>query len=804
MRSQAPAYLLLLCLAGCADLTDVPPPPVPLFALGTSQAAATDPSWRPLTEGPSVRLTRVVPPKALVALHLPDIGGSIDRFKRTGLYKWLSSPELARELGPAAEMFTANFNLDPGSAPVDVNRIKKALQGEFVVALERIDLRDPRMPDVRVVGGITVRGAERDVRQLLEMTDMVAAAQKGIQVEKGALEGATFSRLVGKEPRPWIVELALYEDALLFGVGRETVTAAITRLQDEDEASLVDMPGYRDSWERCGNARDALRLHVNVGVALEQHGEHVPADLMRAIRALGLDRIRSLAVAVGIDGKDITTSTMVDSPGGEDFLSRLLAAHPVDRHFLERVPADAASFTLFALDGPKVLAALREAMPADARRDLDADLESLRRQGLDVERDVLEVFGPRCAIVHVARPGGAVSSLDAIWNQLLGTGIVLEIQDLDRAQEVLAKLPPELAGAERRTFVADGTQARSYRFNQPELPGELALAYAVDGEYLVVAPTEETLRRVLKGASPETAQRYRNLLEHVPETAAVVSYDDMRHGPGLLFDAMFEGFARGLAGSMPGRGLTSRRSPFSRTAALQNFGHSVSYTVADGSGIFSSTRSPTGGIGSSGGVFGFVALASIAIPNLHLSRIAANETAAVSTLRMVQVAQQTYRANALRDADSDGEGEYGFLVDLLGERRRGESRATSRRLLSAQLKRKKHGFVSRGYYFRGYLPAEDGSPVGEHERTSRIREVDGDLSEALMAVVAWPIDKGSTGNRAYFLDASGEIYVCENGPYSGGNAPPPDLRSSQEGNLASAPLRPGKPTRDGCRWTKLR
>ncbi|MDH3592954.1 MAG: hypothetical protein OER88_13800, partial [Planctomycetota bacterium] len=316
--------------------------------------------------------------------------------------------------------------------------------------------------------------------------------------------------------------------------------------------------------------------------------------------------------------------------------------------------------------------------------------------------------------------------------------------------------------------------------------------------YLYVTPTLDAMRRLLRPRKPETTKRYEEALKDVPATVAVASYDENRSGMGLMLQAMMAGIAQSLNGAAPPTGLLT-------TPPAIEYGTTISFTVADENGIFSQTRSPTGGFGSFGGVMGIVVLASIAIPNLHQARVAANESAAISTMRGLHVAQETYQAAVSRDGDRDGDGEYGFLVDLLGRARAGETRiAGTRRLVNLEFERRNGDFVRRGYYFRIYLPSDDGSPVGGNERAARLRQVDGDLAETIMVIVAWPVSRGTSGTRAFVMDATGNLYQCGTGAYGDELVPPPDILSSQAGNLASEPIRRGQPTRDGHRWQRAR
>lgn len=114
------------------------------------------------------------------------------------------------------------------------------------------------------------------------------------------------------------------------------------------------------------------------------------------------------------------------------------------------------------------------------------------------------------------------------------------------------------------------------------------------------------------------------------------------------------------------------------------------------------------------------------------------------------------------------------------------------------------GWSRSGYLYRIYLPAEDGSPIGDHEEPTRFSVIDSDLAETVMVLVAWPATRGSSGTKAFLLDASGVIWQCSDGGYGDTKSPAPDLLCSQKGNLASQPLQNAQGTRDGNRWIKLR
>jgi hypothetical protein len=428
-------------------------------------------------------------------------------------------------------------------------------------------------------------------------------------------------------------------------------------------------------------------------------------------------------------------------------------------------------------------------------------LAGMRKEGLDLEHEVFRAFGPEVAIVTLPQGAGEERGIDAVWNHFLGTALILRIADQDLAARVLGNLPPTRAGLTRTESRIDGHAVVTYHFEDGQLPPEFSLSIASKGGHLYVALSDDALERLLKPTSPIATEGFENALRDLPDEVAIVSYDDVRHGLTLMSEAFLDGFAS----SMPGMGATQGIRPSDLGHIFEQFDPAVSYTVADERGLFSRTRSPTGGIGSVGGLTGLASLGSVAIPNLSTTRIRANEKTALLTLRAIRSAQRTFRRNLMRDGDSDREGEFGFLTELMGQGRKGEKiRRAGASLMGGMQVSKQGDLQSSGFFFRTYLPAEDGSPIGGHESEQRIARVDGDLAEAVAVTIAWPVVQGRTGQRSFLLTADGVIYACQDGPYGGDQPPAPDVLLTQAGNLASAPLPEERLPRDGCQWIKLK
>jgi len=799
MRRLLPLLAAALLLPACG-LFEVPPPPVPLSALDGRLPAVDGGGPDAALRRAEVKLLDAAPEGALLSLHFPDVAALVEKFRNSHMGALLASPDM---LGLFGSMRGAGVNLPTGGGiPVDPAALLSSLRGEAFLSLEDLEFpRESKAPSVRIVAGVHLGARAEQVEGALDGLLALAASQRGVTVEKGTAADTPFARVVVAGAVEMAVEVAVCGDALLVGVGRESATAAIERLA-AGHGSLSESESFREAMKRCGNAADSARIFVDANRLYRKIEPLLPEEARRAIEALGIPQIRALAATVRFEGREAVVSTLVDSPGGKDVFSRLLSAHAVDRRFLDLVPEDATGLTLFPFDAPEILAALRSALPETARASLESDLATLRDAGWNLERDVFEVFGPRCAVVNLPVAGERAPGIEAVWDRFLSTALVFEAPDMERARKSLLRLPRGDATTERRDIVVGATDGVCYRFAGSRFPPGFAVGCGLREGFLVVAFSEDCLRRMLQGPSAGGANRFLEALRDAPAGAVTLSYEEAGDGLDLGLGLL----ARGARGSRPG-GAPAPRDEGEPSAGdlAREFPPSVGWTVADGNGILSVQRTSTGGIGSTSGLTGLATLAAVTLPGLSKARLESNEAAAIAAIHAIRKAEEEYRRSAIRDSDGDGEGEFAFLAELLGERRGVDSVPPVRPSpLSGYQKHESGAHERAGYLFRVYLPAEDGSPIGGHERPARLARVDGDLAEAIYVVVAWPLRGGKTGARAFAMDASGVLYACADGGYEGTKAPPPDVLSSQPQNLAANPRADGEPARDRKDWRRVR
>ena len=196
------------------------------------------------------------------------------------------------------------------------------------------------------------------------------------------------------------------------------------------------------------------------------------------------------------------------------------------------------------------------------------------------------------------------------------------------------------------------------------------------------------------------------------------------------------------------------------------------------------------------------------------------------------------------DVDKDGIGEYGTFAEMTGTEgvRTSADGASRGAVLSpcvaspALANADANGIVTKsGYAFRIYLPGTGGNAVHEGAAsrwtgggscgsccpkrsggtapapTPRVLvpgspftgPVDTDLAEKRWCAYAWPVARGNSGMRAFFVDETGSVYQCANDRigYSGlARGPAFDAAFAPGGGPGWGIVVPGKPGRDGEVW----
>ncbi len=180
-------------------------------------------------------------------------------------------------------------------------------------------------------------------------------------------------------------------------------------------------------------------------------------------------------------------------------------------------------------------------------------------------------------------------------------------------------------------------------------------------------------------------------------------------------------------------------------------------------------------------------IASIAIPNLLSARLNANESAAIATLKNITSSQAQCQASGVIDVNpsgANGAGEYGFFGELSGAVgiRSATGTPTAIRIAPPVLSGAFGTFTTvtfvggttaatggavlrSGFYFAMFLPgpASEFTPENVTGGASTGTYLPNAAnSEVLWACYAWPVSRGNSGKRCFFVNQSGDVLSCQN------------------------------------------
>ncbi len=203
-------------------------------------------------------------------------------------------------------------------------------------------------------------------------------------------------------------------------------------------------------------------------------------------------------------------------------------------------------------------------------------------------------------------------------------------------------------------------------------------------------------------------------------------------------------------------------------------------------------------------------LASVTIAYIVTAKRGANETTAATFLRQIALMQTEVKVKGLVDQDGDTIGEYALLAELCGTVNVRSYNAKDRALSEVYAPKSglKYG-EKDGYYFQVYLPSISELPVTDNGITTpTVVSSDADLQEGKYRCYAWPMRAGSTGNKAFVIDQSGNIFYTENlkdgkAVYNGSKAPAYNAASpTSDDTDFSADIVSGTGN-DGLKWQIL-
>jgi hypothetical protein len=385
--------------------------------------------------------------------------------------------------------------------------------------------------------------------------------------------------------------------------------------------SLAADPEFRACTGRVGNAGSEFRLFLRVAPLFDLAVKGLsmaPADALpsfltplgvkAALSALGLDGLRALAFASTAEGDHSVNETFVLAPSPRKGLLALGGDAPVDLALLERVPAEACSFSVQGLRVGELWDTLFRALGALSteweKKVADAIARLETANGVNIRKDLLGSIGEQCVSYSKPTKGLAIGMAPDVT-------FLVPLRDPAAFEKAARALSDALVGTGSvalKEADLEGTKIRSFSIKMGGggggFPGlgmnpfaSIAPAYAVKGNLLVASLSRTSLQRALRqlgqggGEGGAANEGYRRFAGKIPSGVAGISYGDPRPTVGMLYTTVTSFLPLAAAGHDLPFDLNSL--PPAEAITKHLFGK-VSYSKGDKEGIYSCSFSPWG------------------------------------------------------------------------------------------------------------------------------------------------------------------------------------------------------------------
>lgn len=298
------------------------------------------------------------------------IGAALEMIKKGILSK-------AEEGGPAAQQ----------SAEEVYDLVMTLLRRSTAIYLSKFEPPSAGGPPTLAGGLIVNLGDDVD-----KIRGLIAKYQPllGPNVETVKIGDRDFSRV---QPAPDAPEFTwgIRGNYLIVGVGPGEADGMIQRMDQSPPAWLVAVR------KRLPIERQSMMIFVNVRAALAKVNDSSEPQAVRAIEALGLNKITAYATVAGLDSGGYVSKTLVGVPGEPAGILAILKQKPLDAEDLAPLPKDAVAAVAFRMDfdaaWDKALAIASAIDQAEVDQ-FTAKVEAMEAQlGLKIREDLLKPLG---------------------------------------------------------------------------------------------------------------------------------------------------------------------------------------------------------------------------------------------------------------------------------------------------------------------------------------------------------------------------------------------------------------------------
>ncbi|HEV3028004.1 MAG TPA: DUF3352 domain-containing protein, partial [Planctomycetota bacterium] len=313
---------------------------------------------------------RILAGNALVHLSIPQSASITDDYATSNLSKLVHHPEVRPFVASFEAWWQRRKTQPAGGKPslndqsreaigLSIDEVWDLLQGPLSFSLYDVPLGEPHKLDL-----VLTLGAPDPVKLEKAAVALKDAARKNgnLQEKESAHAGSTIREFGDEQLRLYFTVL---QKTLIVTTQRERIEQMIDAAADKTFAGLREDAAFKAARTRVSpDNRHFFLFYLNLGEALRGYRRELGDPAMKAIEALGLTDIPSLAMAMAYDGPFIRERYALMTSRQDRGLVRLIAGGTPADPFIGKIPEDATSYSHMGLNLAEVYGVLEEASRA--------------------------------------------------------------------------------------------------------------------------------------------------------------------------------------------------------------------------------------------------------------------------------------------------------------------------------------------------------------------------------------------------------------------------------------------------------
>lgn len=724
---------------------------------------------------------RILGRNALLHLSIPQSASLSGDYAKSNLSKLVNHPEVRGFVASFESWFQKrktqpvqkNGRQEPSwndmareTIGLTIDEVWELLQGPLTATLYDVPLGEQHKVDfVLTLGAVDPAKLEKGAKAFRE------TIKKNSNVKEGefAHAGVTIREFGDDQVR---IYFALVQKTLIVTSQQARIEQMIDAAADKAFAGLREDAVFKAARAKVSaDNRHFFLFYANLGHALKTYRRELGDDAVKALEALGLADIPSMAISLSYDGPYIRERYSLATSRQDRGLVKLLAGKAAPDPFISQVPAHATSYSNMALNLGELYDVIVAA--AKASPEFEENLKELvgkyeARVGFKV-REALSTLGSQWTSWSATPAGGGLWP-DTLYAVALNDPAAFEAA-LEKALTDVGMPLQELPFRGRRIRYV--TIPLQELFGAVPMPGldffsfSATFCYTIDGRTLYLSNYPMGLKRlILRGAD-----KIPTILEN--PTYAALSKADGADGEartyldvgrtvstvyGIVepFSHILRDAARDEVGELV---VDVAKLPLEEILA-ELIGGLMMTKRTQPDGIVLDTRSNTGASVTMGAALVGIG-AAVAVPMMSRmggdgapGGVAGNEMMAEFSLQFIRNAQETFKNS---DSDANGAADY-WTRDVAGLHSLKDRSGQAIFLLDPQTAAADPDGAARyglsaapknGYFYKMMTGDQDGEVY---------QKVDGKTNKTRYGVVAWPAVAGATGRFTFITNESGKIW----------------------------------------------